>query len=221
MFVGHYAVSLAVKRLAPRLSLGWTFLAVQFLDLIWAPAILLGIEHARIRPGYLAASPLVLFDMPWTHSFLMAIAWSWLLFRISKSPAIGICVFSHWVLDFIAHAPDLPLYRGGPVVGLGLWRSQAGTVGAETVLLILGLLVYLRATRAIRPAGQWAMIAFTTALVVVGAINVYGPPPPNIRFIAIGAEMAYVSFAAVAAWLDRFRAPLEPEPPTRLNLAEA
>src|SRR5438034_8582138 len=111
MFVGHYAVALAAKRAAPGTSLGWSFFAVQFLDVLWAMAVLVGIEHARVVPGFLPASPLDLYDMPWTHSLVMALAWSWLVFRFLKAPLVALCVFSHWVLDFIAHGPDLPLLR--------------------------------------------------------------------------------------------------------------
>ena len=89
MFVGHYAVALAAKRFTQKTSLGWTFLAVQFLDVLWAPAILLGIEHARVLPGFLPASSLVLYDIPWTHGLLMAIGWSWLGFRLSKTLSSG------------------------------------------------------------------------------------------------------------------------------------
>ena len=62
--------------------------------------------------------------MPWTHSLAMALAWSWLYYLVSKVPVLGICVFSHWILDLVAHLPDLPIIRGGPYVGLGLWRFR-------------------------------------------------------------------------------------------------
>jgi len=37
---------------------------------------------------------------------------------------IDCLVFSHWLLDFVTHKPDLPLWIGGPVVGLGLWENR-------------------------------------------------------------------------------------------------
>ncbi len=36
MFVGHYAASLALKRVEPKASLGWLFLAVQFVDILFS-----------------------------------------------------------------------------------------------------------------------------------------------------------------------------------------
>lgn len=221
MFVGHYGVALAAKPLSPRTSLGWTFLAVQLLDVIWAPLILLGVEHARVVPGFLPASPLVLYDMPWTHSLLAAVAWAWLTFRLSKNAVLGGCVFSHWVLDWISHRPDLPLYRGGPVVGLGLWQFRTASFLVEALFLLAGLAVYLRATRARVPAARYAMPAFAALLIAIEAANIWGPAPMNIRAVAVIAELCFLAFAAVAYALDRLRASKPAEPPVRLNLSDS
>jgi hypothetical protein len=221
MFVGHYGIALAAKRLSPRTSLGWTFLAVQFLDLLWVPAILLGIEHARIIPGYLPASSIRFTDFPWTHSLVMALAWGWLVFRFSKNAVLGGCVFSHWVLDWFVHDRDLPLYRGGPEVGLGLWNYRAGTVAAESLILLVGLWIYLRATRPLNAVGRFGMIGFVALLIGLEVMNVYGSAEPgNVRAMAIVGEVMYLGFAGAAYGLDRMREPLPEEPPVRLNLAE-
>lgn len=220
MFVGHYAVALAAKPLAPRISLGWTFLAVQFLDILWGPAVLLGIEHVRIVPGYLPASNFVFYDFPWTHSLLMALAWSWLVFRVSKSAILGACVFSHWALDWAAHAHDLPLYRGGPVVGLGLWHYRTGTYVVEAAMLAAGLLIYWRSTRPRTPGGRFGMPVFAAVLLAVNAANLYGPPPAGVRGAAIAGEAAFLAFGGIAWWLDKMREPPPEEPPVRLGIAE-
>ena len=44
MFIGHYAVALAAKRVAPRTSLGTLFAGVSFADLLWPVFLLLGWE---------------------------------------------------------------------------------------------------------------------------------------------------------------------------------
>jgi hypothetical protein len=219
MFVGHYAVALAAKRFAPNYSLGWLFLAVQALDVLWPPLIILGIEHARVIPGLLPASSLDFYDIPWTHSMIMAIAWSWLAFRLWKSPVLGFCVFSHWLLDLIVHRPDLPVIKGGPYLGMGLWRSVPGTIATEMVLLVLGLFVYMRSTRPKSPAGKFAMPLFVLILIAIGVANILIPPPPSIRAVAIAAEASYIVLALIAAWLDRFREPI-PEEVVRLSIAE-
>ena len=51
MYVGHYAASLALKRFEKRASLGVLFLAVQLVDIIFFPLVLLGVERLNIvRP---------------------------------------------------------------------------------------------------------------------------------------------------------------------------
>jgi len=75
VFVGHYGVSLAAKRWAPRLSLGWLFLAVQALDLLFATFVLAGVEKMAIVPGFTAYNPYDLFFMPYSHSLLGAFGW--------------------------------------------------------------------------------------------------------------------------------------------------
>jgi hypothetical protein len=205
MFVGHYAVALAAKRFTPRTSLGILFIAVQLLDVVWAPLILLGVEHARVVPGLLPASALDLYDMPWTHGLVAAIAWSWFAFRFSKNGILGACIFSHWVLDFVTHRPDLPLFRGSTRVGLGLWRFREATFFVEAALLIGGLLIYQQSTRARTPAGEYAMKAYVGVLILMEAFNLYGPAPANIRQVAISAEVAYIVLAAIAWRLDLLR----------------
>ena len=51
MFISHFGLGFAAKRVAPRVSLGTAFLAAQFLDLLWPTFLLLGIESVRIAPG--------------------------------------------------------------------------------------------------------------------------------------------------------------------------
>ena len=50
MFIGHYGVSLAAKRWAPRLSLGWLFLAVQALVAYVAIAGVAAWVERRVLP---------------------------------------------------------------------------------------------------------------------------------------------------------------------------
>src|SRR5262247_4500229 len=145
MFVGHYGVSFAAKKAAPSVPLWVLFIAVQLLDVLWAPFVLLGIEKVRIVPGITATNPLDLYYMPYTHSLVAAILWSvaasivyrWAV-RGAGTPAalmVAAAVFSHWVCDLIVHRPDLPLYDDAAKVGLGLWNVPAAAFGLETALL--------------------------------------------------------------------------------------
>ena len=111
MFVGHYGVGLAIKKSEPGIPLWVLFIAVQFLDVLWAPFVLLGIEKVRIVPGITASSPLDLYYMPFTHSLPGALGWSFLavlLYRLlrPRDPTraallVGAAVFSHWILDLV------------------------------------------------------------------------------------------------------------------------
>ena len=58
MFVGHYGPSFAANALDQdkRLPLWLLFIAVQFVDILWAIFVLLGIEKVRIVPGITAAA---------------------------------------------------------------------------------------------------------------------------------------------------------------------
>ena len=84
MFVGHYSVAFALKSEQNKIPLWVLFVAVQLLDFIWAPLVLLGIEKMRIAPGITAANPLDLYYMPYTHSLIGALAWSALAFLVYK-----------------------------------------------------------------------------------------------------------------------------------------
>src|SRR5205807_7400041 len=121
MFVGHYSVAFAVKSDENKIPLWVLFVAVQLLDFLWAPFVLLGIEKVRIVPGITATSPLDLYYMPYTHSLIGALVWSGLAFAIYKAGRRGkasnaaallvsFAVFSHWILDLVVHRPDLAIY---------------------------------------------------------------------------------------------------------------
>jgi hypothetical protein len=76
MFIGHYGVSLALKRADPRLSLGGLFVAVQVLDLLFFSFVLLGIEKMRIVPGFTEYNAYDLYDMPYSHGLVGSLVWS-------------------------------------------------------------------------------------------------------------------------------------------------
>jgi len=64
MFIGHFGVGFAAKRVVPRVSLGTAFLAAQWLDLLWPTFLLLGMESVRIAPGATAVTPLIFDHYP-------------------------------------------------------------------------------------------------------------------------------------------------------------
>jgi hypothetical protein len=213
MFLGHFAVGFAAKRAAPRASLPVLLAAPQFLDILWPIFNLAGLERTRIQAGATAASPLVLEYMPYSHSLVAALGWSvafgavYAALRRDTRTAIvlGLCVLSHWVLDWIAHAPDMPILHGdGPRYGLGLWNSIPATLAVEGAMLIGGALLYASATRARDRAGTIGLWAFVAVLIAMQLGATFGPPPPDPRVLFI-VSIAALSLLLAAWWIDRHR----------------
>jgi len=213
MFIGHYAVALAAKRAAPRTSLGTLFLAVQLADMLWPVFLLLGWEQAHLVPGPNPFLILWLDSIPISHSLLTLIAWGILFAAVYRKRTgygkgtivVALAVVSHWVLDVVTHRPDMPLYPGGPKLGLGLWNSVAGTVIIEVVMFAAGTWIYLRTTRARDAVGRYGLGALLTLLALSYGGSLLGGPPPSLRAIEIGGIIFGWLFVAWAAWGDKHR----------------
>ncbi len=213
MFIGHYAVALASKRFAPRTSLGALIAATSLLDLLWPIFILLGWEQVRIQPGNSAFTLLDFVSYPISHSLLAAVGWAtlfgllyYLVTRYGRGALlIWVCVVSHWVLDWISHRPDMPLYPDGPRFGLGLWNSIIATVVVEGLMYAIGIWIYLRVTRSRDGIGRWGVLSFVIAVSVLYVANIFSPPPQNVWMLGIAA-LALSSVSILWAWwADRHR----------------
>lgn len=213
MFLGHYAVALAAKRAAPKTSLGTLFFAAQLADMLWPVLLLLGRERVRIVGG---PNPFLIFafdSYPISHSLVTLIAWALLvavLYRVRTGYAtgavvLGACVLSHWVLDLVTHRPDLPIYPGGPTVGLGLWNSAAGTVLVEGLMFVAGVAIYLTTTRARAGGGGYGLWALLAVLVLSYVAALVSGPPPSVHVVAIGGIVFGWLFVGWAARVDRRR----------------
>jgi hypothetical protein len=219
MFVGHYSVAFAVKSERNRIPLWVLFIAVQFLDYIWATLVLLGIEKLRVIKGFTAGSMIDSYFHPYSHSLIAAIAWSavaalvykplcnWLGYPYGKAAAliVGLAVFSHWILDFIAHPRDLAIYDNRWKVGLGLWNYRGLEFGLEIALLAGGIILYL-ARNAMSKARKMAVIGFGIALVVVQIGDTFVPRTPlSDKATAMGVWIFYSLFVIAAYLLERTR----------------
>lgn len=214
MFIGHFAVGLAAKRWLPAVSLGTLFLAAQFVDVLWPALVQLGVENFEIEPGITAVTPLEFIHYPYSHSLLMGLVWA-LLFgtvyfvlrrgRIAVAAGLACVVFSHWLLDFASHRPDLPLAFGNsPMVGLGLWNSLVATIAVELLLFVAGVVLYLKTTRAKDRIGRYAFWGLVAFLLLVNAGNMFGPPPPSTAAVAWSAHAIWL-LIAWGYWVDRHR----------------
>lgn len=212
MFIGHFALAFAAKRVAPRASLGTLFAAAQLLDLIWPPLVLLGVEEVRIDPGNTAVTPLDFVSYPWSHALDMAILWGALFGGVhfarrrdgATAAWLGLLVVSHWVLDWISHRPDLPLWPNGPKVGLGLWDSLPATLTVEGGMFALGVWAYAAGTVPRDRRGLVALWSLVGFLAVLYLGNLLGPAPPSAAAVA-AAGLGIWLLVAWAAWADRHR----------------
>jgi membrane-bound metal-dependent hydrolase YbcI (DUF457 family) len=213
MFLGHFALAFAAKRAIPRTSLAVLLVAAQLADLVWPVFLALGLEQVAIEPGNTVVTPLNFISYPYSHSLVCLLAWgvglALIYGRISGNRSafvvIAGLVVSHWVLDVLTHRPDMPLYPGGPRLGLGLWNSLPATLAAELPLYAVGLLAYARLTRSRDRAGSlgfWALAAF---LLIVYIANFFGPPPPSVAAIVGAGAVGGGALILWAWWIDKHR----------------
>src|SRR5262245_6366551 len=206
MFIGHFALGFAAKRAAPRLSLAILFAAAQLADVIWPFLVLTGIEQVRIQPGVTAFTPLDFISYPWSHSLLALVIWGLLFGGLCAVVVrdrrvmlvVAALVVSHWLLDWITHRPDMPVYPGGPKLGLGLWNSIPGTLAVEFARFAVGVWMYADATRPRDATGRRAFAAFG-GFSVVAYLGSRGPPPPSIAARVVTA-IAGAAVIFVWAW---------------------
>ncbi len=172
MFIGHFGVGFAAKKIITKPSLGTLFLASQFIDLLWPLFLLLDVEHVKIDPGNTVVTPLNFIYYPFSHSLIGVIIWAVLfggIYYLLKKDLkvsiwLGVLVTSHWVLDLITHRPDLPLlFNNETLVGFGLWNSLIATILVEGSIFIAGVYYYLKVTTSQNRTGTialWSLIGF-------------------------------------------------------------
>jgi hypothetical protein len=215
MFLGHYGIGLAAKKIAPKSSLGLLLMAAQWLDVLWPIYLLLGMEHLRITPGWTTVTPLEFYDYPISHSLLMAgiwaLLWGLVAYALKANWKIILVlpglVLSHWVLDLLVHRPDLQLAPGSiKVMGLGLWNSPVWTIILEFAFFFAGFVIYIGCTKAkdaIGAVGPWALGALLAGLYVG---NLFAPLPPNSDYVA-WVSLSLVLIFPLAHWIDGHRKP--------------
>jgi hypothetical protein len=220
MMIGHYAVSLLLKGVNKNASLGMLFIAVQFVDILFLPLTFMGIEHYNIVENFTESTHFELYFMPYTHSLFASFLWASLFciayrFTLSKDIAnkskiaivMGVAVLSHWFLDLIVHTSDLPLLiNDSTKMGFGLWNNAIGTYLLEAVLLLAGLLMYLKSTKATTFVGKYGMMIFVVLMLIINVNNIFGPPLTNdTTIMSISGLIMYFIFSGMAFWLDRKR----------------
>jgi membrane-bound metal-dependent hydrolase YbcI (DUF457 family) len=216
MFIGHFALGFAAKRATPRVPLVTLFAAAQLADLLWPFFLIAGIEQVRIAPGDTAFTPLDFVSYPYSHSLVMLAVWG-VVFGVVYARAargttrelvvLAALVVSHWVLDFVTHRPDMPIYPGGARYGLGLWNSIPATVVIEAAMFVIGFAIYMRATRARDRAGRWGILGLAVLLLGGYLANIGGGAPPSVNALAVVAIIGAALILVLTWWAGRHRVP--------------
>ena len=178
MIAGHFGFAAAVKSREPQTPLWALMLATVWLDVVFVPLYLSGIETAKpadpSRTGYGA----LLIHADYTHSIVGMAALSALLgagagwlWGKRVGIVIGLVAASHWLLDLIVHRADMPILpanAGGlPRLGFGLWRHPLLSFGIELVLVLAGAWLYWRAAnRVVTQAGRGGLAANIAAALI-------------------------------------------------------
>lgn len=211
MFIGHYSAAFLTKRAAPALPLPVCFLACQLIDLCWGALVLLGVEKLRVIPHFTASNGLDLYFMPFTHSLPAAVLWSvdaaalFLLLAPTAFPqrrraafALGLAVGSHWLLDWVVHVPDLPVWPGVAHVGLGLWNYRYPALLLELALLWGALLIALPAVGARR--GRYLLLGAVMSVVQPLSLVLQPAQPAQV---AAQLMATYLALTIGAYWAER------------------
>ena len=217
MFIGHFGLSFAAKKAAPKVSLATLFIATQFVDILWPFLLVLNIEKVAVVPGYTKTNAFEFLYFPYTHSLLMGVVWGavvggiyWLFKRDNRGAfIIALCVLSHWFFDLIVHTADLPLTPFNDYkVGLGLWNHVAITLVLEFVIFLAGTYSYTTFTKAKNKMGKWMLWTLVILLAIVQLANTFGPTPSDSvmkLFVSFITFMAII--IALAFWVDKNREP--------------
>lgn len=213
MFIGHYAVSLAIKAIRPTVPLWMLLAAAQLLDIVWAVLVLLGIEKVRVIGGATMADLLHFDFMPYSHSLVAALAWSALAFilakwalngprRNSSATLVALIVLSHWMLDWVAHVGDLPLMGEAHKVGLGLWRHTALSMVLEIGGVALAIFLWFYRMGPCAFSARGLAIALMATLTFNQFFVFFGPLFP-VPVVAVLALAVFVSIPVFGNGIDR------------------
>jgi len=167
MIAGHFGLAAAVKAKAPQTPLWALMLASQWLDVVFVPLLIAGVERLEpvqgAKPGAYGGA---VIHADYTHSLVGALVLSGVfgalfLGRYGKRSAavLGLMAFSHWVLDLPLHRADMPILPGGgglPKLGFGLWQYPAVSAALELLIVVVGAAMYWRAASAV--AGEDAAV---------------------------------------------------------------
>jgi hypothetical protein len=205
MFVGHLAAGFVLKSRVRAAPLGPLLAGTALCDVVFSVLGVLGIERVTVGDPPVFAN-WDLAEIGYSHSLVMSLLYGVVLgvlgARWSRSRAVGIAlglaVFSHFVLDVLSHRPDMPL------IGLGVAHDvKLGTNLAlhPLAFFVVELACCLLAWYAY-DAGNRRLLATFLVLMALWANNVFGfalppqPPPAGQCVLTLAA----FTLAGAALW---------------------
>ena len=149
MIAGHFGLAAGVKGQERSVPLWALMLATSWLDVIFVPLFLLGVETIEKAPDATGPYGGSIIHANYTHSLLgaaiLSFVFGWFFSRRWGERAgivLGAVAFSHWILDLIVHRGDLPVLLGNvggfPTLGFGLWRDPAIAALIELAMVLAG-----------------------------------------------------------------------------------
>lgn len=187
MIAGHFGFAAAVKSREQETPLWALMLATVWLDLVFVPLFLSGIETTQPADGTHTGYGASFIHADYTHSLVGMIALSVILGVLAgrfwgkrSGVVIGLVSASHWLLDLIVHRADMPILPGNigdlPRLGLGLWRIPQASVAIELALVLVGAWLYWRAASQVarnQGKGKHAALIATTLIAIFGALTLW------------------------------------------------
>jgi hypothetical protein len=208
VFVGHLAAGFALKARVRRAPLGPLLAGTTVLDLLFGVFGIVGLERAVVgTPPVFANWNL---DIGYSHSLLMSVLYSvalgWVAARWWRSAAVGVAiglaVFSHFVLDVVSHRPDMPLVGLGTThdvkLGTGLAAYPLPFFAVELVWCVVAWRWYDATNR--------RLLGALLVLMALWANNVFGflpAPPLSPRGQSVLTVLGFAIAGAVLWWAAR------------------
>jgi hypothetical protein len=219
MFAGHVGAALSIGRVERRVNVGAFIVAAVLLDFVLWVFVLLGWESVTI-PANFADTHQPEFVFPYSHGLLASIGWSALVgvatfvwyphlkqAKLRAGALVAAAVFSHWLLDALVHAPELPIAGANSAkVGLGRWHTMPVALAIEAFITVAGLHFFVSGATLSRAKklGLSVLSLLILAFTVVGMT--IAPPPPSAAAMAASSLGTLIVVCVLACWLGRLEA---------------
>lgn len=198
------------------MNLGVLVFAAMFLDFVLWVLVLLGWESVTI-PANFKATHQPEYVFPYSHGLVASIGWSALAGiatflwyprldqpRLRAAALVSAAVFSHWLLDALVHAPELPVAGAASTkVGLWLWQTMPVALTTEAFMALAGLYLFVSGASLSRAKQLWLSVLSVLMVGATVAGMTVAPPPPSALAMAASSLGTIVLVSAFAGWLGR------------------